>query len=73
MFITRHPFNTGVSVRKTVVGIMKDILLYQPSHPRYSELCLYLLERGAQPKEEESIKEVVRSTFQQVSGYFDTL
>ena len=56
----------GVSVRKTVVGILKDTLLFQPDHPRYSELCLALLERGAQPKEEESIKEVVRATFQQV-------
>ena len=33
----------GVSVRKTVVGIIKDILLHQPDHSRYSELCLHLL------------------------------
>ena len=33
----------GVSVRKTVVGIIKDILSHQPDHPRYSELCLHLL------------------------------
>ena len=25
----------GVSVRKTVVGIIKDVLLCQPDHPRY--------------------------------------
>jgi len=25
----------------------------QPDHPRYSELCLHLMERGAQPREEE--------------------
>ena len=25
----------GVSVRKTVVGILKDTLLFQPDHPRY--------------------------------------
>ena len=25
----------GVSVRKTVVGILKDALLFQPDHPRY--------------------------------------
>jgi hypothetical protein len=35
----------GVSVRKTVVNIVKEILLFQPLHERYSELCLYLLER----------------------------
>ena len=28
----------GVSVRKAVVAIIRDILLYQPSHPQYSQL-----------------------------------
>ena len=27
--------------------------LCQPDHPRYSELCLNLMERGALPREEE--------------------
>lgn len=56
----------GVSVRKSVVAIIRDILLYQPGHKRYAELCLALLERSSLPKEEESIKEVVRATFQQL-------
>lgn len=33
----------GVSVRKAVVNIIKDILLFQPNNTRYSELCLNLL------------------------------
>jgi hypothetical protein len=56
----------GVSVRKSVVGIIRDILLCQPGHKRYTELSLALLERSSLPKEEESIKEVVRTTFQQL-------
>jgi hypothetical protein len=56
----------GVSVRKAVVGIIRDILLYQPHHPQYTELCLCLLGRSSMPKEEESIKDIVRSTLQQL-------
>ena len=56
----------GVSVRKAVVAIIRDILLYQPHHPRYTELCLCLLGRSSMPKEEESIKDIVRSTLQQL-------
>jgi len=50
----------GVSVRKAVVGIIRDILLHQPHHPRYTELCLCLIGRSSMPKEEESIKDIVR-------------
>eukprot|EP01041_Mallomonas_annulata_P001962 gene1962-3810_t len=50
----------GVSVRKAVVNILRDILLHQPTHP--SEL----LSRGWLPKEEDTIKDVVRTTFEQL-------
>ena len=56
----------GVSVRKAVVGIFRELLLYQPSHPQYSQLCIHLLERSAMPKEEDTIKDVIRSTFQKI-------
>jgi hypothetical protein len=56
----------GVSVRKSVVQILRDILLHQPHHPRYSEICLRLLERSMNPKEEDSLKDIVQQTFQQV-------
>lgn len=29
----------GVSVRKSVAQILREILLHQPDHPRYTELC----------------------------------
>lgn len=46
----------GVSVRKSVVNIFKEVLLHQPTHPRYSEICRNLLEHGWHPKEEETIR-----------------
>lgn len=56
----------GISVRKSVVGLFKEILLHQADHPQYTELCLSLLEKASHPKEEESIKESIRTTFQQI-------
>ena len=53
----------GVSVRRAVVMLFRELLLRQLTHPRYAELCLSLLERSALPKEEESIKDTVRATF----------
>jgi hypothetical protein len=58
--------DTGVSVRKAVVGIVKEILIHQPNHPNYAHLCLCLLDISAQPKEEESVRDLIRSTFQQI-------
>lgn len=56
----------GVSVRKSVVQILRDILLHQPHHPKYSEICLRLLERSMNPKEEDTLKDIIQQTFQQV-------
>ena len=56
----------GVSVRKAVVILIRELLLRQISHPRYSELCLALLERSALPKEEDSIKDTIRTTFYEI-------
>lgn len=56
----------GISVRKSVVLLFKEILLNQPNHPQYTELCMSLLEKASHPKEEESIKEIIRATFQQI-------
>ena len=56
----------GISVRKSVVQLLRDVLLNQPTHPQYMDLCLALLQRAANPREEESIKDIVRATFQQI-------
>ena len=56
----------GISVRKSVVMLFKEILLNQPAHPQYISLCQALLEKMSHPKEEESIKEIIRLTFQQI-------
>jgi hypothetical protein len=56
----------GISVRKSVVLLFKEILLNQPDHPQYVALCQALLAKAAHPKEEESIKEIVRLIFQQI-------
>ena len=71
----------GAAYKSKVVALITPLLLspfpstlplpplLSLSPPPPSALCLCLLERGAQPKEEESIKEVVRATFQQVQWW----
>lgn len=56
----------GISVRKSSVNCLRELLLSQPNHPLYKELCLKLLERCSMPEEEDTIKEIISSTFQQL-------
>jgi hypothetical protein len=56
----------GISVRKSSIMLIRDVLQNQPIHPQYIDLCIKLLERLAFPKEEESIKELICAIFQQI-------
>ena len=53
----------GVSVRKSVVKIFRDVLLTQPLYPQRTETCYKLVQQFADPKEEESIKDFVYDIF----------
>ncbi len=54
---------TGVSVRKRVVKIFRDVCLTQPSFIRIPDICSRLLRRI---HDEESIRKLVLETFQQL-------
>lgn len=54
----------GVSVRKAVVSIIRNILESRPDFPEYIELSISLLRLCAEPKEEDSVRDLIRSTFQ---------
>lgn len=56
----------GISVRKAVVAMFRDIMISQPDHPAYHSMAVCLLERMCYPKEEESIREVIASIFHQL-------
>jgi len=51
-------------VRKAVVKILRDALLAHPNHPRRRAICQLLVLRASSPKEEDSIKDLVRRTFE---------
>lgn len=53
----------GISVRKTVVLILRNLLALQPTHPLYSNICVRLLERGFDPAEEDNVKDIIVETF----------
>lgn len=59
-------YDEGISVRKAVVNIVKEILLNQPSHEKYTVLCVSLLEKLADVREEDTVKDIIRTTFQQI-------
>lgn len=56
----------GISVRKTMVKIFRDVLLQQPTHHLRTEICRRLVERAGVVKEEDSVKDLIRDTFQEM-------
>ncbi|KAA3682054.1 cohesin loading factor subunit SCC2, partial [Paragonimus westermani] len=51
----------GVSVRKRVIRILRDICLEQPDFPRIAEICVKMIRRV---NDEEGIKKLVHEVFQ---------
>ncbi|GIY52104.1 nipped-B-like protein [Caerostris darwini] len=59
--LTDRILDTGVSVRKRVIKILKDICLEQPDFPKTSELCVKIIRRV---NDEDGIKKLVGEVFQ---------
>ncbi|CAF1034937.1 unnamed protein product, partial [Didymodactylos carnosus] len=59
--LCERSLDTGVSVRKRVVKIFRDICLHQPSFVKIPDICSRLLRRI---QDEESIRKLVLETFQ---------
>ncbi|CAE1178724.1 SCC2 [Acanthosepion pharaonis] len=53
--------DTGISVRKRVIKIFKDICLEQPDFPKIPEMCVKMIRRV---NDEEGIKKLVNEVFQ---------
>lgn len=63
IFPFRGLSSLGVSVRKRVVKIFRDICLHQPNFVRIPDICSRLLRRI---HDEESIRKLVLEIFQQI-------
>ncbi|XP_076056049.1 nipped-B-like protein A isoform X2 [Oratosquilla oratoria] len=59
--ISARILDTGVSVRKRVIKIMKDICLECPQFPKIPEICVKMIRRV---NDEEGIKKLVQEVFQ---------
>lgn len=59
--LTDRILDTGVSVRKRVIKILKDICLEQPDFPKTSEICVKIIRRV---NDEDGIKKLVGEVFQ---------
>ncbi|XP_043932364.1 nipped-B-like protein [Protopterus annectens] len=55
--------DTGISVRKRVIKILRDICLEQPTFPKITEMCVKMIRRV---NDEEGIKKLVHETFQKL-------
>ena len=53
--------DTGVSVRKRVIKIMKDICVECPDFPKIPEICVKMIRRV---NDEEGIRKLVMEVFQ---------
>ncbi|XP_078316661.1 nipped-B-like protein isoform X3 [Crassostrea virginica] len=53
--------DTGISVRKRVIKIFRDICLEQPDFPKIPEMCVKMIRRV---NDEEGIKKLVNEVFQ---------
>ncbi|CAN0541062.1 unnamed protein product, partial [Laminaria digitata] len=54
----------GVSVRKSVVRILRGVLLWRHSHTKHNVICRALVERAVVVREEDTIRDLIRDTFQ---------
>uniref|UniRef100_A0A674MZ13 Nipped-B protein n=1 Tax=Takifugu rubripes TaxID=31033 RepID=A0A674MZ13_TAKRU len=55
--------DTGISVRKRVIKILRDICLEQPAFSKITEMCVKMIRRV---NDEEGIKKLVNETFQKL-------
>uniref|UniRef100_A0AAY5EM34 Nipped-B protein n=1 Tax=Electrophorus electricus TaxID=8005 RepID=A0AAY5EM34_ELEEL len=55
--------DTGISVRKRVIKILRDICLEHPGFSRVTEMCVKMIRRV---NDEEGIKKLVNETFQKL-------
>ncbi|XP_058473856.1 nipped-B-like protein B isoform X2 [Solea solea] len=55
--------DTGISVRKRVIKILRDICLEQPDFHKVTEMCVKMIRRV---NDEEGIKKLVNETFQKL-------
>lgn len=61
--IIERILDTGISVRKRVIKILRDICISHPDFPKTTEICVKMLRRIC---DEEGIKELVTKVFQQM-------
>ncbi|XP_063051762.1 nipped-B-like protein A isoform X2 [Engraulis encrasicolus] len=61
--LIKRILDTGISVRKRVIKILRDICLEQPTFSKVTEMCVKMIRRV---NDEEGIKKLVNETFQKL-------
>ncbi|XP_065070069.1 nipped-B-like protein A isoform X2 [Rhopilema esculentum] len=61
--IIERILDTGISVRKRVIKILRDICIEQPDFPKIPEICIKMIRRV---NDEEGIRDLVTKVFQKM-------
>jgi cohesin loading factor subunit SCC2 len=61
--------DVGVSVRRRVVRIFRDLLISQPGYSGRVDVCRSMLQRAANPREEEGVRHDIKTMFKEL--WFD--
>lgn len=56
----------GVSVKKRTVKIFRDILMTNPSYKGRAAACAVMLQRAADPKEDDSVRDLIHELFMEL-------
>ena len=64
VLLDRLKNDVGISVRKRVVKILKDVILCDYNYKGRSVACVALIERMIDPKEDDSVRDLIYQTFQ---------
>lgn len=61
--------DAGISVKRRVVRIFRDLLISQPTYSGRVEICSSMLQRAANPREEEGVRDDIKNMFKEL--WFD--
>jgi len=61
--------DVGISVKRRVIRIFRDLLISQPTYSGRVEICSSMLQRAANPREEEGVRDDIKNMFKEL--WFD--
>jgi len=68
--LTLRLSDDGISVRKRAIKIFRDLMLSNPAYSGRADACTQMLQRAADPKEDDGVRDLIHESFQTL--WFDS-